>query len=119
MSKNAMAKIVEINKQELSSEKVELAGSIVDKLKYYIGVENFSKNIDIGIEEIESAKNSLKVDIDNLMDDMGTLAQGINAADKAAQLMGISTKDIPNYDKAIKAAKLGFKQESKAKKYLK
>ncbi len=50
------------------------------------------------------------------MGDMEKLAQGINAADKAAKLLGISVSDIPNYNNAIKAAKLGFSQEAKAKR---
>ena len=103
----------------VKGEKVELAESVIQLLKYHKGVEIFSENINIDIKEIDSAKNSLKVDLKDLMSDMGKLAKGINSADTAAKLLGMSVSEIPNYNKAIQAAKLGFKQEAKAKKYLK
>ena len=100
------------------TEKVELAESIVKKLDYVKGVIDFSNNIDIGIKEIEDAKSMLKMDVEYLMEDMGTMAQGILAADKAAKLLGISTGVIENYDKAVAAARIGFAKEKEAKKYL-
>ena len=103
----------------VKGEKVELAESVIQLLKYHKGVEIFSENINIDIKEIDSAKNSLEVDLKDLMSDMEKLAKGINSADTAAKLLGMSVSEIPNYNKAIQAAKLGFKQEAKAKKYLK
>jgi hypothetical protein len=106
-------------KKIVKGEKVELAESVIQLLKYHKGVEIFSENINIDIKEIDSAKNSLEVDLKDLMSDMEKLAKGINSADTAAKLLGMSVSEIPNYNKAIQAAKLGFKQEAKAKKYLK
>ena len=106
-------------KKIVKCEKVELAESVIQLLKYHKGVEIFSENINIYIKEIDSAKNSLEVDLKDLMSDMEKLAKGINSADTAAKLLGMSVSEIPNYNKAIQAAKLGFKQEAKAKKYLK
>ena len=103
----------------VKGEKVELAESVIQKLKYFKGVAAFSKNINISIKLIDEAKQGLKADLSDLMGDMEKLAQGINAADKAAKLLGMSVSDIPNYNNAIKAAKLGFSQEAKAKRYLK
>ena len=103
----------------VKGEKVELAESIIQKLKYFKGVAAFSKNINISIKLIDEAKQGLKADLSDMMGDMEKLAQGINAADKAAKLLGMSVSDIPNYNNAIKAAKLGFSQEAKAKRYLK
>jgi hypothetical protein len=103
----------------VKGEKVELAESVIQLLKYHKGVEIFSENINIDIKEIDSAKNSLEVDLKDLMSDMEKLAKGINSADTAAKLLGMSVSEIPNYNKAIQAAKLGFKQEAKAKRYLK
>jgi hypothetical protein len=119
MSPEKFGKILnKLPKEKVELEKVELAESIVKKLGYVKGVINFSNNIDIGIKEIEDAKSMLKMDVEYLMEDMGTMAQGILAADKAAQLLGISTAAIENYDKAVAAAKIGFAKEKEAKKYL-
>jgi hypothetical protein len=117
--KKIYSKLSQEDKIELKSEKVELAESVIQLLKYHKGVEIFSENINIDIKEIDSAKNSLEVDLKDLMSDMEKLAKGINSADTAAKLLGMSVSEIPNYNKAIQAAKLGFKQEAKAKKYLK
>ena len=105
-------------KIELKGERVELGESILKQLAYVKGVEIFSKNIDIDIKEIEDAKRSLKVDLEDLMEDMGTMAKGILGADKAAKLLGIETGSIKNYDKAVAAARIGFAKEKEAKKYL-
>ena len=102
----------------VKGEKVELAESILKQLEYVKGVEIFSKNIDIDIKEIEDAKRSLKVDLEDLMEDMGTMAKGILGADQAAKLLGIDTGTIENYDKAVAAAREGFAKEKEAKKYL-
>ena len=102
----------------VKGEKVELGESILKQLSYVKGVEIFSKNIDTDIKEIEDSKKSLKVDLEDLMEDMGTMAKGILGADQAAKLLGIKTGTIENYDKAVAAARVGFEKEKEAKKYL-
>jgi len=117
-SQNLNKVLDKLPKTELKGEKVELAESVLKQLSYVKGVEIFSKNIDIDIKEIEDNKISLKVDLEDLMEDMGRMAKGILAADQAAKLLGIKTGTIENYDKAVAAARVGFEKEKEAKKYL-
>lgn len=112
--------------QKFSTQKVDLADNVQQLLKYYIGVESFGKNIDIDIKEIsdviekaKSLKNSLQVDLENLVEDMQKVAKGIQSAEVAAKLLGIKPSEIPDYNKALSAVKFGIKQEEKAKKILK
>ena len=112
--------------QKFSAQKLELSDSVPKLLDYHIGVESFGKNIDIDIKEIseiiekaKSLKNTLKVDLEYLLEDMKKLAKGIESAEVAAKLIGIKPNEIPNYSKALEAIKYGFKQEAKAKKILK
>ncbi len=114
----AEAKIEEL-RQLFSTEKVELAGDIQQFLKFYIGVEEFIPNIDIGIKELKSAKNSLEVDIDDLEEDMQKTNKGIQLAEAAAKELGIKPDTIPNYTKAVNSIKAGEKVITKGKNFLK
>ena len=114
----AEAKIEEL-RQLFSNQKVELAGNIQQFLQYYIGVEKFIPNIDIGIKELKSVKNSLEVDIDNLEEDMQKTNKGIQLAESAAKELGIKPDTIPNYTKAVNAIKAGEKEITKGKNFLK
>mgnify|MGYP003631603407 FL=1 len=105
--------------QKFSTQKVDLASNIQQFLEYYIGVEKFIPNIDIGIKELKSVKNSLKVDIDNLEEDMQKTNKGIQLAESAAKELGIKPDTIPNYTKAVNAIKAGEKEITKGKKFLK
>ena len=104
-------------KTELAEHKIELAGEIEKFLRYYDGVESFGKNIDIDIEQIESFRRGLKVDMENLMDDMKLVQKGIDMAERAAQDLGINPNSIPNYDKAKSAISYGEKQLAKGKQF--
>ena len=114
----AEAKIKEL-KQLFTTQKVELAGDIQQFLKFYIGVEKFIPNIDIGIKELKSVKNSLEVDIDNLEEDMQKTNKGIQLAESAAKELGIKPDTIPNYTKAVNSIKAGEKVITKGKNFLK
>ena len=118
---NKISKIereVESKEVELSEvQKVELAGEIEKFLRYYDGVESFGKNIDIDIEQIESFRRGLKVDMENLIDDMKLVQKGIDMAERAAQDLGINPNSIPNYDKAKLAISYGEKQLAKGKQF--
>jgi len=105
--------------QKFSTQKVDLADNVQQFLKFYYGVEQFIPNIDIGIKELKSAKNSLEVDIDNLEEDMQKTNKGIQLAGSAAKELGIKPDTIPNYTKAVNAIKAGEKEITKAKKILK
>ena len=113
-----MAKIVEINKQELSSKKVEL-GLIDDALKFVKGVETFGKNIDIDEDELNKVKTSIEVDIDDLQGDLNALKKGIQAVESAAKNLGVSPNDIPKYKEALNTVEYGEKQLQKGKQLLK
>ena len=104
---------------ELAKQKVELAGNIKKLLGYYKGVNIFGKNIDISIKEFLDAKNSLKVDSDDLWEDMKLVAEGMRLATGVAKELGINVKDIPDYNNALEAYKYGIEQGNKAKKILK
>ena len=114
----AEAKIEEL-RQLFTNQKVELAGDIQQFLKFYIGVEKFIPNIDIGIKELKSVKNSLEVDIDNLEEDMQKTNKGIQLAESAAKELGIKPDTIPNYTKAVNSIKAGEKVITKGKNFLK
>jgi len=114
----AEAKIEEL-KQLFTTQKIDLADNVQQFLKFYIGVEQFIPNIDIGIKELKSAKNSLEVDIDNLEEDMQKTNKGIQLAELAAKELGIKPDTIPNYTKAVNAIKSGEKEITKGKKFLK
>ena len=110
---------VELSEVELATQKVELAGNIKKLLGYYKGVNTFGKNIDISIKEFLDAKNSLKVDSDDLWEDMKVVAEGMRLSTGAAKELGINVKDIPDYNNALEAYKYGIEQGNKAKKILK
>ena len=105
--------------QKFSTQRVDLASNIQQFLEYYIGVEQFIPNIDIGIKELKSVKNSLKVDIDDLEEDMQKTNKGIQLAESAAKELGIKPDTIPNYTKAVNAIKAGEKEITKGKNFLK
>ena len=125
MSKKAMAKIVEINKQKLSSEKVELA--ILDNLKKYTkGLEKYQAEGDGLVKKGERIKEELK-EIQAAVykwSDLGEsiandLASDLTKFEKAAKELGVapsSVKEFVNANTAFKSfAKLEQKYQQIAK----
>ena len=106
------------NKTKLATQKIELAGEIENLLKYEKGVNEFGKNINIDLKELEEIRISLEVDIENLTEDLNKVERGIKMADKAASDLGISPSSIPLYNEAKAALDFGQKQISKGKKEL-
>jgi len=113
-----MAKIVEINKQELSTEKVEL-GLIDDALKFVKGIRQFGKNIDIDEKEFNELQKAIKGDINFLEEDMAEVKDGLKKVEAAAKELGVSPNDIPKYKEALDAVAYGEKQLQKGKQLLK
>ncbi len=104
MSKKAMAKIVEINKQELSTEKVELA--LVDDLKDSI---LRGRNIEKNIKSVLSGYNGLLRAARNFKADYATLIKQAKelGIDPPAQLKGL--EDIADgFEKKGQAIKRAY-----------
>ena len=97
-------------------EKVELAAS--DNLRYAKGVRAFGKNIDIVINDLESANRALSVDSDNLREDMKVLSKGISEVESAAKELGVNPNEVKGYKEALDALQYGESQLNKAKKFL-
>jgi len=104
--------------QELSAQpqEVELAAS--DNLKYAKGVEMFGKNIDISIEQLDKAFRALRVDSENLRQDMRVMSKGILEVESAAKELGINPNEVKGYKEALDALQYGESQLNKAKKFL-
>jgi len=104
--------------QELSAQpqEVELAAS--DNLKYAKGVEMFGKNIDISIEQLDKAFRALRVDSENLRQDMRVMSKGILEVESAAKELGINPNEVKGYKEALDALQHGESQLNKAKKFL-
>ena len=104
--------------QELSAQpqEVELAAS--DNLKYAKGVEMFGKNIDISIEQLDKAFRALRVDSENLRQDMRVMSKGISEVESAAKELGINPNEVKGYKEALDALQYGESQLNKAKKFL-
>tara|TARA_R100000329_G_scaffold141649_1_gene124610 strand:- start:3143 stop:3520 length:378 start_codon:yes stop_codon:yes gene_type:complete len=122
---NTIEKRIQAYLSKIPKQKVELS-DLQEFLKYYIGVETFGKNIDIDEKEIskhlektETLKRSLRVDLEDMQEDMERVAVGIKRAETAAKSLGVNPKEIPNYNKAVNAMKYGTKQVAKGKQLLK
>ena len=105
-------------KELLSVQKVEL-GLVDDALKYTKGVKTFGKNIDIDEEDLNKVFTSIKVDAEDLENDLNALKKGMKAIETSAKELGLKANTIPEYKEAIDVVKYGEKQIQKAKKLLK
>ena len=103
-------------KTELATHKVELA--LIDELTYIKGVETFGKNIDIDKDELNKIKTSIKVDLEDLENDLNALKKGIIAVKSAAKQLGINANEIPKNKEAVNAVSYGEKQFQIGKKLL-
>ena len=104
--------------QELSAQPQEVELAAADNLRYAKGVRAFGKNIDIVINDLESANRALSVDSDNLREDMKVLSKGISEVEIAAKELGINPNEVKGYKEAIDALQYGESQLNKAKKFL-
>lgn len=104
--------------QQLSTQpqKVELAAA--DNLKYAKGVEMFGKNIDISIDQLDQAFRALRVDSENLREDMRVMSKAMSEVESAAKELGINPNEVKGYKEALDALQYGESQLNKAKKFL-
>jgi len=104
--------------QQLSTQpqKVELAAA--DNLKYAKGVEMFGKYIDISIDQLDQAFRALRVDSENLREDMRVMSKAMSEVESAAKELGINPNEVKGYKEALDALQYGESQLNKAKKFL-
>jgi poly-D-alanine transfer protein DltD len=100
------------------SDKVELKNSVTRLLQYKKDVAVKSKTLLSKIKEYRSVQNEIENERKELLRDMGELAKGIEAADSAAKLLGISPNEIPNYREGLQAIKIALELESEAKRII-
>ena len=113
--KNAMSKIAQINKQELSSEKVELA--LVDDIKGIIKqISQYEKIADEVIQAANNVNSALRKVVDDakyynkyktvvfsdLRNASNELYKNIQKVEANAKELGISPNSIPEIDLANK-----------------
>jgi len=100
------------------SNKVELKNSVTRLLQYKQDVAVKSKNLLSKIKQYRSVQNEIENERKELLRDMGELAKGIEAAEAAAKLLGISPNEIPNYKEGLQAIKIAFELENEAKRII-
>lgn len=100
------------------SNKVELKDSVTRLLQYKQDVAVKSKSLLSKIKQYRAAQNEVENERKQLLRDMGELAKGIEAADTAAKLLGISPNEIPNYREGLQVIKIAFELESEAKRII-
>ena len=120
LNNNVMSKIAGITKDkvELKSEVVEFAKINDVLIGATKGVNVFSKNIDIALQELKGAMLSLKVDKQDLTGDLNRLKKAVEFVDSKSKELGANANDIKGYTEAVKAIKTGdakLKEVSKIK----
>lgn len=115
-----MSKIAGITKDkvELKSEVVEFAKINDVLIGATKGVNVFSKNIDIALQELKDAMLSLKVDKQDLTGDLNRLKKAVEFVESKSKELGANVNNIKGYTEAVKAIKTGdakLKEVSKIK----
>tara|TARA_B110000858_G_scaffold20973_1_gene21156 strand:- start:2219 stop:2593 length:375 start_codon:yes stop_codon:yes gene_type:complete len=120
LNNNVMSKIAGITKDkvELKSEVVEFAKINDVLIGATKGVNVFSKNIDIALQELKDAMLSLKVDKQDLTGDLNRLKKAVEFVESKSKELGANVNNIKGYTEAVKAIKTGdakLKEVSKIK----
>tara|TARA_R110000803_G_scaffold124582_1_gene192314 strand:- start:532 stop:906 length:375 start_codon:yes stop_codon:yes gene_type:complete len=120
LNNNVMSKIAGITKDkvELKSEVVEFAKINDVLIGATKGVNVFSKNIDIALQELKGAMLSLKVDKQDLTGDLNRLKKAVEFVESKSKELGANVNNIKGYTEAVKAIKTGdakLKEVSKIK----
>ena len=115
-----MSEILKVlnRKVELKSEVVEFAKINDVLIGATKGVNVFSKNIDIALQELKDSMLSLKVDKQDLTGDLNRLKKAVEFVDSKSKELGANANDIKGYTEAVKAIKTGdakLKEVSKIK----
>jgi hypothetical protein len=109
MSKKAMAKIVEINKQELSTEKVELARKPKSILTNLIRIDEFtaksSSKMDKAYLNYKKAQQEFESTINRELDNVRLLGTDILDVKVEVRKLGLDNVAIPDLDRAEKLSK--------------
>ena len=107
MRKKAMAKIVEISKQELSTEKVELARKPASILKDSKAIDKrlmkSSATIDKVYLEYVKARQNFMQDLDSYSSDIDRLINDSAEVSKALIDLGLRPNDVPEVLEANKS----------------